>query len=256
MVLATVPDRNTRLHLPGNDPAAIPDMLQRAARSRITGQGQITGAAADGAAARQGARDTGLALILFEPCGRVRLGAMPLAFVLALSAILALVGAAPARTQGPQAPAAGGTGLPLPRFVSLKSDRVQVRQGPGTDHKILWVFNRIGLPVEVIEEHENWRQVRDQDGSVGWVANALLSARRTGVIMAWATGEARTGAAKPVPLLDEDTASARQIALLEPGVICGIRRCDGRWCNISVGDYRGYIEQSKLWGVYPGESVR
>jgi SH3-like domain-containing protein len=158
--------------------------------------------------------------------------------------------------QAPQPLGVSQTGLPLPRFVSLKADRVQVRQGPGTDHKILWVFNRVGLPVEVIQEHENWRQIRDQDGAVGWVANNLLSARRTGVVLAWATGEARTGTAKPVPLFRDDSTSAGTVALLEPGVICGIRRCDGRWCQISVGDFRGYVEQSKLWGVYQGETVQ
>jgi SH3-like domain-containing protein len=156
----------------------------------------------------------------------------------------------------PQPFGVGATGLPLPRFVSLKSDRVQVRQGPGTDHKILWVFNRVGLPVEVIQEFENWRQVRDQDGSVGWVAHSLLSARRTAVILAWAAGQTKSGAAKPVPLRDEDSESARTLALLEPGVICGVRQCDGTWCQISIGDYRGYVEQAKLWGVYPGERIK
>jgi SH3-like domain-containing protein len=170
--------------------------------------------------------------------------------------IAGMLSAAPLEARSQQPFGASTTGLPIPRFVSLKSDRVQVRQGPGTDHKILWVFNRVGLPVEVIQEHENWRQIRDQDGSVGWVAHALLSARRTGVVMAWATGEVRPEAAKPVPLLSEETTSADTVALLEPGVICGIRRCDGRWCQISVGNYRGYIEQTKLWGVYQGETVR
>jgi len=176
-------------------------------------------------------------------------------WVLSLVIALLLGDAVRAETR-PNPLGVGATGLPLPRFVSLKADRVQVRQGPGTDHKILWVFNRVGLPVEVIQEHENWRQIRDQDGSVGWVAHSLLSARRTGVVMAWATGEARTGTAKPVPLMRDDSPSAGTVALLEPGVICGIRGCDGRWCQISVGDFRGYIEQTKLWGVYPGETVR
>jgi SH3-like domain-containing protein len=194
-----------------------------------------------------------LAIIPFRHRAERRLRILASALALVLGTLLAT----PLIAQAPQPLGVGATGLPLPRFVSLKSDRVQVRQGPGTDHKILWVFNRVGLPVEVLEEHENWRQVRDQDGSVGWVAHALLSARRTAVIMAWTTGEARnSGPAKPVPLFDEESTSARQVALLEPGVICGIRRCDGRWCNISVGDYRGYVEQTKLWGVYPGENIR
>lgn len=150
----------------------------------------------------------------------------------------------------PQPFGIGASGQPVPRYASLKSDRVQVRQGPGTDHKILWVFSRVGLPVEVIQEFENWRQIRDQDGSVGWVAHALLSARRTAIVLAW------NDKGKPVPLHDEESTSARTVALLESGVICGIRQCDGRWCHVSVGDYRGYIEQTKLWGVYPGEKVK
>ena len=161
------------------------------------------------------------------------------AWVLALAAV-ALSGTV-LLAQAPQPLGVSQTGLPLPRFVSLKADRVQVRQGPGTDHKILWVFNRVGLPVEVIQEHENWRQIRDQDGAVGWVANNLLSARRTGVVLAWATGEARTGTAKPVPLFRDDSTSAGTVALLEPGVICGIRRCDGRWCRLSAEQALGRL---------------
>jgi SH3-like domain-containing protein len=156
----------------------------------------------------------------------------------------------------PQPYGVGATGLPLPRFVSLKADRVQIRQGPGTDHKVLWVFSRVGLPVEVIQEFENWRQVRDQDGSVGWVAHTLLSARRTAVVLAWATGEQKGDAPKTVALRREASASSATVALLEPGVVCDIRTCDGQWCQISVGDYRGFIEQDKLWGVYPNEAVK
>ena len=78
------------------------------------------------------------------------------------------------------------TGLPLPRFVSLKSDEVNARVGPGADYQIAWVFRRAGLPVEVLGEFENWRQIRDSSGSTGWVNAALTSARRTAVVAPWA----------------------------------------------------------------------
>ena len=187
-------------------------------------------------------------------CASVRLGTL----IAALVVTATLTGPSYAQS-GPGAAqpyGVGATGLPLPRFVSLKSDRVQVRQGPGTDHKVLWVFNRVGLPVEIMQEFENWRQVRDQDGSVGWVAHALLSARRTAVVLAWAAGPQEKGTTRTVPLHVEASTSANSIALLEPGVVCDIRSCDGGWCHVSVGDYRGYIEQAKLWGVYPGETIK
>jgi SH3-like domain-containing protein len=46
------------------------------------------------------------------------------------------------------------------------------------------------------------------------------------------------------------------VAHVEANVIATVLSCDGLWCRIGVGDVRGYIEQSKLWGVYPGETIR
>ena len=77
------------------------------------------------------------------------------------------------------------TGLPLPRFVSLKADEVNARVGPGGDYQIAWVFRRAGLPVEAVAEFENWRQVRDASGSTGWVNAGPTSARRTAVVAPW-----------------------------------------------------------------------
>jgi len=83
----------------------------------------------------------------------------------------------------------GKSALPLPRFVSLKSHKVNVRKGPSTDQAIVWVFSRAGLPVEVIAESDNWRRVRDSEGADGWVFHSLLSARRTVLVTPWSKGE-------------------------------------------------------------------
>src|SRR5437868_15043292 len=79
----------------------------------------------------------------------------------------------------------GATGLPVPRFLSLKSDRVNMRKGPGTDYPTAWVYRRAGLPLEVIKEFEGWRQVRDADGATGWVLQTFLSGRRTALVLPW-----------------------------------------------------------------------
>jgi SH3-like domain-containing protein len=158
--------------------------------------------------------------------------------------------------QGTSAPAAlQGSGLPVPRYVSLKSDRVHIRQGPGLDHKVLWVFQRAGLPVEVIAEFEGWRQVRDAEGTTGWVIQSLVSGRRTALVLPWEVKAAATKAIE-VPLRNDDRDSAKSVAMVEPGVIANIRTCDGRWCYVSIGSFRGYIEQKKLWGVYEGETIK
>ena len=90
---------------------------------------------------------------------------------------------------------AGASGLPVPRFVSLKAGRVNVRIGPGEDYKIAWVFTRPGLPIEVIQEFANWRRIRDSDGTVGWVFQSLLAGKRTAVVAPWASDDPRLGLA-------------------------------------------------------------
>jgi len=151
--------------------------------------------------------------------------------------------------------ATAASGLPVPRFVSLKADRVNLRQGPGTEYPTAWVFRRVGLPVEVIKEFENWRQVRDAEGTEGWVLGSMLSGRRTAVVLPWEM-KGESGQVVAAMLREDDRESARPVARLEPGVLANIISCDGRWCRISVGEFRGYIEQSKLWGAYQGEVIK
>ena len=79
----------------------------------------------------------------------------------------------------------GPSGLPVPRFVSLKRKKVNVRKGPSTDHRVKWVYTSKGYPVEIIAESDNWRRVRDAEGTTGWVLHSLLSAKRTAVVAPW-----------------------------------------------------------------------
>jgi SH3-like domain-containing protein len=157
-----------------------------------------------------------------------------------------------------QTPANGG-GPRLPHYVSLKSDRVNLRKGPGTEYSIAWVFRRAGLPVEVIEEFEGWRQIRDAEGTTGWVLGTMLSGRRTAVILPWESGRQASASKEQQRVLatlrDDDSEQSRPIAQVEAGVLASIISCDGRWCRVSIGAFRGYIEQAKLWGAYQGEVI-
>lgn len=141
----------------------------------------------------------------------------------------------------------------LPRFVSLKANRVNLRQGPGTDYPTSWVFRRAGLPVEILKEFEAWRQVRDAEGTTGWVLAALLSGRRTAQVLPW---EAKKSERPRVALTSRESENSKPIALVEAGVIADVHECDGEWCLVSVDKYRGYIAQNKLWGVYAGEIIK
>jgi SH3-like domain-containing protein len=141
------------------------------------------------------------------------------------------------------------SGLQVPRFVSLKSDRVNVRGGPTKGNDVTWIYTRAALPVEVTAEFENWRRVRDWEGAEGWVYHSLLSGRRTVIVAA------RTKASDELlPLLDRAEAGA-VVARLQPGVLGQVRRCTGTWCRIVGEGFDGWIEQGRLWGVYPNERI-
>lgn len=140
------------------------------------------------------------------------------------------------------------TGLSVPRYVSLKSDRVNLREGPSKDHRTSWVFERAGLPVEITAEFDTWRKIRDSEGSEGWVLHSLLSGRRTALVAPWKKDQS-------MPLYDQPRPDSSVVANLQSGVIGNVKKCDGQWCRIYGEGFEGYEPQNNLWGVYPGEHV-
>ncbi|WP_407049010.1 SH3 domain-containing protein [Methyloraptor flagellatus] len=164
----------------------------------------------------------------------------------ALIAMLAVgSGASPASAQGIQR---GPSGYPLPRFASIKSFPVNVRQGPSRDHDVAWTFMRAGVPVEITQEYDIWFRIRDSEGQEGWVQKTLLSGRRTALITPWEKGP-------NAPVRDKPDQAARVTAYLEPMVLVDVAECNGTWCRIAVEGIKGWIDQTKVWGVYPGEKV-
>lgn len=165
-----------------------------------------------------------------------------------VSALVALDGAA-AQTRSVER---GPSGLPLPRYVSLKAEPVNMRKGPGTQYPTAWVLRQAGMPLEIVREYEGWRQVRDAEGTTGWILGALLSGRRTGQVRPW---DQESGDERPIVGMhrraDEESPL---VARLEAGALVDIESCDGRWCAVRLLDFRGYIAQKVLWGVYPNEA--
>jgi len=140
------------------------------------------------------------------------------------------------------------SGLPVPRFVSLKPDRVNVRGGPTRDHEVTFVYTRAGLPVEITAESDNWRRIRDWEGSEGWVYHSLLSGRRTAVVLPKDKNQL-------VPLYDRADSDGTVVAQLQAGVLASVKRCTGSWCRIGGHGFDGWVVQEQLWGVYPSENV-
>lgn len=145
------------------------------------------------------------------------------------------------------------SGLPLPRFVTTQSSPINVRVGPGTKYDIAWNFLVSGVPVEIIQEFDTWRKIRDIEGDEGWVHQSLLDGNRAGYATPlMANGEVSMLAGRA------DDAGVR--ARLAAGVRVGISECDGSWCQVSAAQpgertsLTGWVRQEELWGVYPAET--
>jgi SH3-like domain-containing protein len=139
----------------------------------------------------------------------------------------------------------GRTGLPLPRFVSLRASEVNLRTGPGVRYPIEWVYRRRNMPVEIIDEFETWRRIRDWEGTVGWVHQSMLQGRRTLRV----TGEMRVVRRSPDP-------SASPVVRLEPGVLGRLESCEEVWCEVEIAGFSGWLRRDEFYGLLEGERLR
>jgi SH3-like domain-containing protein len=139
-----------------------------------------------------------------------------------------------------------GSGLPLPRFVSLRAAEVNMRTGPGVQYPVEWVYRRQSLPMEVIAEYGTWRKVRDWQGTQGWVHQSMLSGRRAMIV----TGKVRT-------VRGSQSTKSAAIAKVEPGVIGQLVECprEGSWCRIDVDGREGWLRRVEFWGIYRSEAL-
>lgn len=167
---------------------------------------------------------------------------------IALTASLSAFGHAEAQGAGK-----GASGLPLPRFVSLKSRKVNIRIGPSTDYSVSWMYMKAGTPMEIIQEYDNWRRVRDAEGTEGWVNQALLSGERTAIAAPWMRGK---GKDIYVNMRREAQPTGGVVAKLEPGVMFRIDECNGEWCHAEASGTEGWVSQAEIWGAYPGEAFK
>ncbi|WP_417431191.1 SH3 domain-containing protein [Kiloniella sp.] len=137
----------------------------------------------------------------------------------------------------------GPSGLPLPRFVSFRSGKVNMRAGPGSRYPIQWIYQRRRLPVEIIDEFDTWRQIRDWQGTIGWVHQSMLKGQRSMMV----TGAVRT-------IYDDPETTSRPVVQAEAGVIGELESCNiDDWCQVEINDISGWLQRNSLYGSYQGE---
>jgi len=132
---------------------------------------------------------------------------------------------------------------PQPYFVSIKVDEAYMREGPGDNHRIKWIYRRKGLPLEVVATFDIWRRVRDMDGEIGWMHMALLSRERTAVVTTGTDVEVRA----------RDDATSDVVATAQPGAIGRLLGCGMLACEVEFNGAEGWVARDRLWGIHGGE---
>ena len=135
------------------------------------------------------------------------------------------------------------TKLPVPRYVSLRSKKINVRRGPGLDYRKDWVFTRAGWPVQVVDEYGNWRRIVDIDDAGGWVYHAMITGRRTVVVTE-----------DLIALQSTPETTAEPVARAQRGVVADLGACNPTWCEIEAEGYSGWVPKSAIWGVKAEET--
>ncbi|HEX4095952.1 MAG TPA: SH3 domain-containing protein [Caulobacteraceae bacterium] len=165
---------------------------------------------------------------------------------LAAAAVLVVLAACKGHHGGAE-PRATPSGLAVPRYVSLKFDEVNARGGPGDDYRLLWVYRAKGLPLQVIEETQEWRRVCDPTGAVAWVKATGVDGRRTVIRLK----------TDPLPLLDKPAAGSKTDATLAARAVTFLDRCnkDG-WCKLKNKRGGGWAPPGELWGTDDARQCR
>lgn len=180
---------------------------------------------------------------------------VPLRLFLVLVVALGFPVASPGLLMAQTAQVGASSGLPVPRFVSMRNAPTNVRVGPGTQYDIAFTFLRPGIPVEVTAEFDTWRRIRDADGDEGWVHQNLVVGDRMAFIAPWNTGD-------PVALRVSSDPDSAVRAWLSPDMLVSVRSCSAVVCEVrlthsgpdgNATTYQGFVAQQALWGVYEGE---
>ena len=122
------------------------------------------------------------------------------------------------------------------KFLSLKKNKTNVRYGPGLDHPIKYIYRKINLPVKLIDKKENMRRVIFLDNNSGWIHRSQLKTSNSIIIL------------EEKILFKKPSRFSTPIVRIEKGRLLIVRKCENSWCEITTGDYSGWIKAENVWG--------
>ena len=124
-------------------------------------------------------------------------------------------------------------------FLTLRNDKVNLRQGPSFEYPIKLFYKKKFLPVLVLEKFENFRKIRDHENNTGWIHISQLSKKKAAIVI---DDEAY--------IFSSNTIYSKPLAVSKNGKLLLVKKCKKNWCKISSKNIKGWIKKESLWGLY------
>ena len=123
-------------------------------------------------------------------------------------------------------------------FLTLRNDKVNLRQGPSFEYPIKLFYKKKFLPVLVQEKYENFRKIRDHENNTGWIHVSQLSKKKAAITIK-----------NDQLIFNKPSLYSKPTAILKKGRLCKIKKCKGGWCKVVVSNYKGWVKEDILWGL-------
>ena len=123
-------------------------------------------------------------------------------------------------------------------FLTLKNEKVNLRQGPSFDYPVKIFYKKKFLPVLIQDSSDNFRKIRDHENNTGWVHISQLSKKKAAIVIN-----------DEIILFNNSTVYSSPIAVLKKGRLVRIKKIKDDWCKIETGNFKGWIEKESLWGL-------
>ena len=123
-------------------------------------------------------------------------------------------------------------------FLTLRNEKVNLRQGPSFEYPIKLFYKKKFLPVLVQDKFENFRKIRDHENNTGWIHISQLSKKKAAITVD-----------DNKLIFNKPSIYSKPNAILKKGRLCKIKKCKGSWCKVNVGNFNGWVQKESLWGL-------
>ena len=123
-------------------------------------------------------------------------------------------------------------------FLTLRNEKVNLRQGPSFDYPIKIFYKKKFLPVLIQDKSDNFRKIRDHENNTGWIHISQLSKKKAAITIE-----------DDQLIFNKPSIYSKPFAILKKGRLCKIHKCKDDWCKISVEKYKGWVKKDILWGL-------